>query len=660
MKTPTGSYRTCYTLSLIAFTTLLLLAGTGYAEDTPPILSILTDLPNTTMQDTIVIEGIATDDHGIISVSFRVKNNGEVSFVKAATLEQTQSSGAGQLSRFSQQIPLGPGSNIINILAIDSDSQGTRFTQEIVRSGGSKPASPTPQPTSQPTSVPPAAPTPTPPPQRSPLELLLEEADQYFQQTWYTSGPNGHNAYEVYQRVLELDPGNRQARDRIAAMIHDYGRWGESNAAKGEVEKAIGYYERALQLIEFLAGNVDDADLRDQSTQLQELILQLNAPTPTPFPTATPQPIMPTATPEPVATPTPIVPTATPESMPVTDVQSPLPDVILPLSGQMPENVQSSSVYAVIIGIAQYEDNRLNLNYTKNDAQGLYDLLTDPQYGGVPQENIQLLLNEDATDRKIKRAIGKWLAQHTGEDDTVLIYYSGHGAPEGDDTYWVTYNADINDLYSTALSNNEIAEMLSRIRSQRMVTFLDACYSEATVHRQDKTRSIATEIPLDNFAGTGRVVISASDGRQLSLELDEFQHGVFTYYLLEGLRGKADTNDDYVIEVEEIWGYVKRRVSETARKAGNEQTPVLQGRLTAGLALTVNLAKLERRQKEARQKMAQKLEKLQSLFETEQLSAEHFSCAFKMVESGQSDRYLDNLLADILLPGIFSRSFTCP
>ncbi len=108
-----------------------------------------------------------------------------------------------------------------------------------------------------------------------------------------------------------------------------------------------------------------------------------------------------------------------------------------------------------------------------------------------------------------------------------------------------------------------------------------------------------------------------------------------------------------MIAVEEIWDYVKPRVSETARHAGNEQTPVLQGRLTAGLALTVNLAELEYQQEMARQETAQKLEKLQSLFETDQLSAEHFGCAFTMIESGQSNRYLDSLLNDKLQPKLF-------
>ncbi len=642
-----------YSIAILLFS-LLLLPGTGYAEDTPPTLSILSALPDTTSQDAIMVEGTVSDDHGVMSVSFRVKNSGDVSFVKAATLEQIQSSDARQQFRFRQNVPLGPGSNTIIIQAIDSDSQGVRFTKEIVRGqGGANPPTPKPQPTA------PTAPTATPAPSRSPIELLLEKADQYFQQTWYISGPNGQNAYDVYREVLRLEPGNRQAVERIAAMLHDYVRWGDNADVQGEREKAISYYQRALQLTEFLAGTVNNVDLNTQITQLQERILLLSSPTPTPAPTSTPKPITPTPTPEPQApAPIPVMPTATP--VPAPDVQTPFPLIIPSLSEQTPETVRSSNIYAVIIGIGHYEDNRLNLNYTENDAQGLYDLLTDPQYGGIPKDNIQLLLNENATDRNIKRTIGKWLAQQADEEDTVLIYYSGHGAPEGSETYWVTYNADINDLYSTALSNNEIADMLSRIRSQRMVTFLDSCYSEATVYRKDKTRSIATEIPLENFIGTGHVVISASDGKQLSLELDQFKHGVFTYYLLEGLRGDADTNQDYIVDVEEIWGYVKRRVSETARNAGNEQTPVLQGRLTAGISLTVNLAELKRRRELEEQEKARKLAKLQTLFEAERLSVEHFNCAFTMVTAGQSNLYLDNLLADKLLPEIFSRSFTCP
>jgi uncharacterized caspase-like protein len=184
-----------------------------------------------------------------------------------------------------------------------------------------------------------------------------------------------------------------------------------------------------------------------------------------------------------------------------------------------------------------------------------------------------------------------------------------------------------------------------------VITFLDSCYSAATVHRQDRTRNVATEIPWEKFTGSGRVVISASDGKQESLELDEYQHGVFTYYLLEGLRGNADKNQDHIVDVDEIWDYVKYQVTDSARRAGNTQTPVFQGAMTAGIPLMVN-----------QQSLAQenRMEALRAFFEQGQISIEHFDCAFKMLEAHQENPYLEGLLSGKMSPETFARFFTCP
>ena len=234
----------------------------------------------------------------------------------------------------------------------------------------------------------------------------------------------------------------------------------------------------------------------------------------------------------------------------------------------------------------------------------------------------------------------------------MLIYYSGHGAPEGDETYWVTYNADIDDLYTTALDNNEIADMLSRIRAKRVITLLDSCYSAATVNRKDRTRSAPTEIPWEKFTGEGRVTISASDGKQLSLELEEYENGVFTYYLLEGLKGKADGFEedkvkdelkDGFVDVGEIWDYVKYKVTDAARVAGNPQTPVFQGSRTAGIPLTYNMPYL--RELQQQQTVEAQQYKLAEFYAQGLIKDEHFICALEMVEAGTSNTWLDKLLA---------------
>jgi uncharacterized caspase-like protein len=251
-------------------------------------------------------------------------------------------------------------------------------------------------------------------------------------------------------------------------------------------------------------------------------------------------------------------------------------------------------VYAVIIGIGNYHDTRIPpLRFRVNDAQGLYDVLTDSRYGGVPKDHVKLLLNQEATSRNIKFTIGRWLSRQAGKEDMVIIYYAGHAAPEGADMYWVTYDAKSDDLYTTALDNNEIGYMIDRIRSKWVLTLIDSSYGAAT--------TIQTKRPKDTFVRKGRMTISATTGQQLALELEAYEHGVFTYYLLEGLKGKADgmaeTERDGIIEVKELWNFVRQYVAETARKQGHHQTPVFQGSLAGKIPLTYDVEYLKEMEK---------------------------------------------------------------
>lgn len=318
------------------------------------------------------------------------------------------------------------------------------------------------------------------------------------------------------------------------------------------------------------------------------------------------------------------------------------------------KQLRPGDVYAVVIGIGDYQNEQLNLRYTRNDAQGFYDVLIDPNYGGIPAEHVHLLLDQEATYQNIKWAIGKWLGDQAQERDTVLIYYSGHGAPEGDETYWVTYQADINNLYTTALSNKEIADMLERIKAKRVVTFLDSCYSAATVQKQG-TKSVPTAIPLDKFSGEGRVVLSASDGRQLSVELEKYQHGVFTHYLLKGLRGDADKDLDGVMDVGEIWDYVRYQVSEAARNEGHSQTPVFQGTVSAGIPLTYNKPFLVE-QHENTVFQAQK-KSIIDLYNRGEISVGQFKKALEILKSGQKNRILEDFFQGDLPLEIFKETF---
>ena len=208
----------------------------------------------------------------------------------------------------------------------------------------------------------------------------------------------------------------------------------------------------------------------------------------------------------------------------------------------------------------------------------------------------------EPTLSEIRSAMGTFLAREAGKDDMVCIYFAGHGSPEIDPTgkaddklekFIVPYDAKKDDLFGYGLSMDTIREILDeRIKSKRAVFFIDSCYSgEAggrTFSRPDvAARNITiSEKFLEQLSGEGRIIITASKPDELSLETDELRHGIFTYYLAEGLRGKADLNKDGVVTVDELYSYVYEKVTKEARKRGGNQHPLRKGTIVGEISLT--------------------------------------------------------------------------
>ena len=238
------------------------------------------------------------------------------------------------------------------------------------------------------------------------------------------------------------------------------------------------------------------------------------------------------------------------------------------------DGIRQSKAYAVIIGIAHYKNPGIpGLNYTVNDAKSLYDVLTDPNYGGFNKDHVTLLTDQEATMANIKKAIGVDL-RRAPDDGIAVVFFAGHGAPEGGQTYWLTYDADPTSLYASTLSNDDIVGMLDRINTKRIVTFIDACYSGASIKRSVSTRAFI-EDPFKAFEGEGSMTITSSDGQEQSLEDSKLKHGIFTYRLLEALKGKADYNGDGIIMADEVARYIKDNVPKDALALAHKQDPVV-------------------------------------------------------------------------------------
>jgi Caspase domain len=260
-----------------------------------------------------------------------------------------------------------------------------------------------------------------------------------------------------------------------------------------------------------------------------------------------------------------------------------------------PKNLQ---VWAVVIGINEYAKFP-KLKFAVNDAKAVYRYLNENNR--VPSENIFLLIDKQASIQNLRNILGTKLKASAGEKDMVIIYFAGHGSterdaysPDGDglEKYLLAADSDPTDLYSTAMPMREVGYLFSRIRSERLVFLVDSCYSGASGGRTVENLSFRANIS-DKFlerisSGRGKIIITASSANEVSAEKDELQHGVFTYFLIEGLKGKADSDSDKIITVDEIYRYVSDKVPKAT---GQEQHPVKRGSLEGELVLGVSREK---------------------------------------------------------------------
>ena len=218
--------------------------------------------------------------------------------------------------------------------------------------------------------------------------------------------------------------------------------------------------------------------------------------------------------------------------------------------------------------------------YADRDASYFTDFLINVL--GVRKDNIKTLSNTKASQTEIKMALKRWLkGLSTPEESDIFLFYAGHGlaSADGKDLYLLPHDGEPRLLEDTALLRSEIFQSIKEIKPKTVTIFFDSCYSGQT---REKSMLLADARPItitpikknipDNFT-----VFSASSGSQISGSLPEADHGLFSYFLMKGLEGDADTNNDEKITNGELYSYVRTNVTRQAVRLGREQTPQLQG-----------------------------------------------------------------------------------
>jgi hypothetical protein len=242
-------------------------------------------------------------------------------------------------------------------------------------------------------------------------------------------------------------------------------------------------------------------------------------------------------------------------------------------------NILSKNKVAIIFGIENYETNP-KASFANYDAKYFYQYAKN--IFGVKNENIKLLIDEEANLVSSLGALNKWLPSKIKKNHTeLIIFFAGHGlaSTDGKQLYLLPQDGDSDLLARTAISREEIFQIVSKLKPKTVTVFFDACYSGVS---RDEESLIASARPLmivadEQVTPENFTIFSASQLDQISSGLKEAKHGIFSYYLMKGLEGNADSNNDKKITNGELIAYLDENVSQKASELGRKQNPSLAG-----------------------------------------------------------------------------------
>jgi hypothetical protein len=232
-----------------------------------------------------------------------------------------------------------------------------------------------------------------------------------------------------------------------------------------------------------------------------------------------------------------------------------------------------SAGHALVVAVAAYPKVQPLPAAVTNDARDIVSVLTSPAHCGYDLSNVDLLLDGQVTLDLLRQKLES-LANRAKPDDTVIIFFSGHGARIGGsanpESALLPVDCDPANIMTTVLRESEFSTALTRIKAQRLVVFIDACHSgEAGSFKALGDLWVPnlgfSEKSLDRLAqGTGRVLIASSRASETSLVLRGAANSLFTQHLIDALRGDAHADADGLIRVFEVFNYVAEKVRGAA------------------------------------------------------------------------------------------------
>jgi hypothetical protein len=253
-----------------------------------------------------------------------------------------------------------------------------------------------------------------------------------------------------------------------------------------------------------------------------------------------------------------------------------------------------SSGHALVVGIDDYFGPGVPPlpRTVRQDAEDVAGLLLDQSRCGYADGSVRPLLGRGATREAIRRALDDITGAAT-PDSTVVLYFSCHGWQLPGGEYLMPADADASSaerVAATAISGTEFSDRVKAIPARKLVAILDCCHAAGVVTLKGVPTGkagLGGDIYDRLYTGRGRVVLAAcAPGEQAVVLGERDRNSLFTTHLLEGLRGKAST-DDGLVKVLGLFEYTQLQV--TGRYRG--QHPVLKADLQDNFPVALNNAR---------------------------------------------------------------------
>ena len=250
---------------------------------------------------------------------------------------------------------------------------------------------------------------------------------------------------------------------------------------------------------------------------------------------------------------------------------------------------QYTKLYGIFIGIERFPQSNgriKNLLHANEDADVLCNFFLENCQIKKIENELTLFTNEGyktktdysntvKVENGIRVNILKTLTNYIKEakaNDLLLVFISTHGETDYNDYFFIPSDGDIDNILGTGISSSTLIQALSKVSAKdvKVLMIIDTCFSGAI------------SFDITKYKGEFSCLLSSSPV-EYSYEFlnNDIEHGIFTYYLIEGLKGEASENSN--VSLVNLFDYVYKNVQKETEK---RQNPLLIGTMNYNFDIT--------------------------------------------------------------------------